>query len=162
MNIYTQYKNQYTSGSGDSLFTDLQPDSTVRLRIMSDAYWNLSEYKDQDTGEVTHSDKYAWVVWNYDTQKAEILNKGISIFNQVADLAADEDWGDPQDYDIKITRTGKGLDTRYAVVPGKQSAATDAMDKAASEIDITKILKGAQPIGERLLEDKVKETMFDE
>jgi hypothetical protein len=32
-------------------------------------------------------------------------------------LANNEDWGDPHEYDITVSRTGSGLETKYQVHP---------------------------------------------
>lgn len=33
------------------------------------------------------------------------------------DLYKNEDWGDPKNYDLKITRDGDGMETKYSVLP---------------------------------------------
>ena len=35
----------------------------------------------------------------------------------LSDLFTNEDYGDPLGYDITISRTGKGMDTEYRLVP---------------------------------------------
>lgn len=56
-------------------------------------------------------------VWSYKDGKVMILEFGKQIGGQIRDLSKDPDWGSPVNYDLKITKTGKGLDTRYNVVP---------------------------------------------
>lgn len=61
---------------------------------------------------------WAFGVWNYDLntlQVMEITQAGIK--TQLTELASDDDYGSPLLYDIKISKTGKGLDTRYQVKP---------------------------------------------
>ena len=155
-NPYTDYKKAFPSGGDSGLFAKLDPDTTTKFRIMSDAYYSIGEYTDPDTNETTHSDKYSWIVWNYDLKKAQILSKGVSVFNRIVELAEDEDWGDPQKYDIKISRTGTGLETRYSIVPGKQGEPTDEMSDAAANVDIESAVKGAT-----LIQDRVNEQNTD-
>lgn len=35
-------------------------------------------------------------------------------------LVESEDWGNPQDYDITVTKNGSGRETKYAVMPGSK------------------------------------------
>lgn len=77
---------------------------------------------------------WAFVVWNYKDEKVQILEvtqKGI--MKSIQNLTKDEDWGDPKQYDIVVTREGEGLETEYQVQP-----------KPKKELDasITKFYKG--------------------
>ncbi len=59
---------------------------------------------------------WAFVVWNYDAGKFQILEvtqKGIQ--KSIKGYAKDEDWGSPDQYDIVVTRSGDGLETEYEV-----------------------------------------------
>jgi hypothetical protein len=61
---------------------------------------------------------WAFVVWNYAEEKIQILEitqKGI--MKSIQSLVSDEDWGDPKNYDLVVTRTGEGLETEYQVNP---------------------------------------------
>jgi hypothetical protein len=51
-------------------------------------------------------------VWSF-TQK--------SIQQPVNDLCRNKQWGDPKGYDITITKSGKGLETNYTVMPNPKS-----------------------------------------
>lgn len=64
--------------------------------------------------------KELWVmpIYNYKTEQVEILNvtqRGIQ--GDLMGLKADEDWGSYLDYDIVVTRTGEGMETRYSTMP---------------------------------------------
>ena len=66
--------------------------------------------------------------------EVKILEGGNAIFNQIKTYAMDTDYGDPRNYDIKITKNGSGRDTRYTVVPSpKQFPLSDAEQKKVSE-----------------------------
>ena len=41
----------------------------------------------------------------------------------------DEDYGDPRDYDIKITKVGAGRDTRYTVMPSPKKSKISAAEE---------------------------------
>ena len=80
--------------------------------------WRMGEdIKVEDVGD---DPKHFWAfcVWNYATEKVQILEitqKGI--MKSIKALTSDDDWGDPKDYDIVVTREGEGLDTEYQVNP---------------------------------------------
>lgn len=61
---------------------------------------------------------WAFVVWNYNESKVQILEltqKGL--MNSIKALVDDEEWGDPKQYDLTVTRTGKDKETKYALTP---------------------------------------------
>ena len=61
---------------------------------------------------------WAFVVYNYNTENVEICEiTQSSIKKQLYQLSRDEDFGDPKQYDIKIKREWKGVDTRYMITP---------------------------------------------
>ena len=64
--------------------------------------------------------KELWVmpVYNYATEKVEVLNvtqRGIQ--SDLQNLSEDEDWGSFLNYDVVVTRTGEGMETRYGTMP---------------------------------------------
>lgn len=63
--------------------------------------------------------KYFWAmpVYNYQSEQIEILEiTQKSIQKAIKGLANDKDFGSPLDYDIKVSKTGEGKDTRYTVI----------------------------------------------
>lgn len=60
----------------------------------------------------------AFVVYNYNTESVQIWEvTQQSIKKNLFELYKDADFGDPKWYDIKISRTGKDLDTTYTIMP---------------------------------------------
>ena len=62
--------------------------------------------------------KHFWslVVWNYSTSAIEVLEitqKGIQ--EAIGTYAKDEEWGNPKGYDLKVIRSGEGMETSYQV-----------------------------------------------
>jgi hypothetical protein len=56
-------------------------------------------------------------VFNYHTEQVEILElTQKSIQKAIKDLARDKDFGSPTEYDIKVTKTGEGKETRYSTM----------------------------------------------
>lgn len=93
---------------------------------------------------------HAFIVWNYAEESLMVLNvTQKKIQRAIFELANDEDWGDPKQYDILIKRTGTGFnDTEYSVIakPAKPAPqeATDAMKEVTIDFDL--YFSGGDPI----------------
>ncbi len=59
----------------------------------------------------------------------------------------DKDWGDPRFYDIKIIRTGDGLETKYSVSPKPKKELPEAakFEYDLMNIKLEKLLTGEDP-----------------
>ena len=128
-----QYK--FKEATGGDLFTTVKSDQPQKLRVLT-------------LDPIVHVDKfantrYAFVVYNYTVGKAQILDKGASIAKQISDLHLDDDYGDINKIDIKITATGEGMETRYSVnvLPKTESLTVDQIKEAAN-IKLDEIVKG--------------------
>lgn len=92
----------------------------VRFK-MEDKPDDTSEYKD---GRLKHF--WAFPVWNYKANSIQVLELTQSTIQQAIEgFINDPDWGDPKDYDIKVERTGEGLDTSYFIAPKPKKPLTD-------------------------------------
>lgn len=61
---------------------------------------------------------WSFVVWNYKEEEIQIMHvTQTSIRNCIQALCNDSDWGAPYTYDIKIIRSGEGMETEYTVNP---------------------------------------------
>ena len=61
---------------------------------------------------------WAMIVWNYVEEEIQILQiTQAGIRKAIESLSNDESWGAPYFYDIKITKEGKELKTKYSVNP---------------------------------------------
>ena len=88
--------------------------------------WNKEKkvfrYRDQPT-EIMDEQKPAYkfasfIVWNYNESKIQILNiKQAGILKAIGVLSSDPNWGAPFFYDLRITREGDGMTTKYNVIP---------------------------------------------
>jgi len=85
---------------------------------------------------------WAFLVYNYDVNAVQSLEITQStVMKGMRSLIENPKWGDPKGYDITVTRTGKDLLTKYAVVPNPHAEVTpevvEALEK--SEIDLSNI-----------------------
>lgn len=64
--------------------------------------------------------KHFWsmIVWNYVAQEIQILHlTQATLRKSLEALCSDADWGLPYFYDIKVMKTGEGIDTEYVLNP---------------------------------------------
>lgn len=101
-------------------WVDTEDGKRLPKRVRLNEKINVSEVDDPETIKRF----WAMVVYNYDAkclQILEITQKGIQ--KSLEALVRDEDWGTPvQTYDIVVTRSGDGLETKYEVMPKPKSA----------------------------------------
>ncbi|CAB4166077.1 hypothetical protein UFOVP844_9 [uncultured Caudovirales phage] len=61
---------------------------------------------------------WAFIVFNYVTEQIQIMQiTQATIRRSLEGLCKDADWGAPYGYDIKITKSGEGVDTEYTINP---------------------------------------------
>jgi hypothetical protein len=91
---------------------------------------------------------WALVVWNYADSRLQILElTQASIQGPIQDLASNEDWGDPREYDITVTKSGQLLETEYSVVPSPKTAVPEEAHKAYREarVNLEALFEGGDP-----------------
>ena len=65
------------------------------------------------------------VVWDYQLEMFRILSMTQkSLRDQLSKYMRDDDYGDPTTYDIKISREGEGLNTKYGMLASPPKAVT--------------------------------------
>ena len=120
------------SGS-DGLFMKKLEQGENRLRILTKpiagyVWWPENENKPvrvKEAGEIKTGEdaKYFWFLTigiNDEVKFLEIKQK--TILSQIKALSDNKEWGEVQDYDITITRSGQDLETQYTVVPNPKKA----------------------------------------
>jgi hypothetical protein len=65
--------------------------------------------------------------------KVKVLEVGKSVIKQIQTLAQDVEYGNPSKYDIRITKTGSGKDTRYTVIGSPRKSELTEEEKVAVE-----------------------------
>jgi len=107
-------------------------DGDNKFRILSKPILGWLDWKDKTPYRFQLSEKptnsmspdqkikhfWAFVVWNYDEEDVQVLEiTQATIQNAIRALSQNSDWGDPFDYDIKVSKKGSKLDTEYVVTP---------------------------------------------
>lgn len=100
----------------------------------------------QDMSQVKHF--WALTVWNYKDeciQVLEITQKGIQ--KSLKELAKNEDWGSPKEYDITVTKSGQMLETKYSVMPSKPKELSEEIAAAvkSTKVNLDAIFDNADP-----------------
>jgi hypothetical protein len=108
--------------------------------------------KPEDTSDFRDGIQHFWAmpVWNYDDEEIQILEiTQATIQRAIKGYHADEDWGDPTEYDIKVTREGDGLETSYQVSPKPHSELSDEVQTAweAADVNLDALFDGGDPFG---------------
>lgn len=91
---------------------------------------------------------WAFIVWDYKTMSIKILEiTQASIQGAIKDLSNNSDWGAPYGYDIKVNRSGDGMETEYSVMPSPHKVlpneVSDAFNKKACDLDL--LFEGKDP-----------------
>lgn len=130
-----------TSGGGDYL--RLETDKPVKIRLFGKpiAFQEKTDFSpDMQLRFAT-----LCIYRNAETKKNEIkgFKFGWAVQKQIKALIMDEEYGNPEGYDLKITKTGEKLLTKYAVLPMKERALTDEEKAliAGCELDLEKMYK---------------------
>lgn len=67
--------------------------------------------------EIRVSTQYKGYVIDREANKVKMVYFPKSVAIQINDLALNDAWGDPTQYDIKVNKQGSGLKTKYSVAP---------------------------------------------
>lgn len=124
----------------------------------------LAELSTQVDGEVAERDGKraikrcaSFFIYDFDAEMVRVFSANQkSLLADIERLASDEDYADLSKWDLKVTRTGKGTDTRYhaAMVPTKRSTEKVAKaviaawdDACANGADLEALYDGGSPLG---------------
>lgn len=111
--------------------------------------WPAADARIDQSGKTTELKHFwAFVVWNYSDNRIQILEitqKGLmkSLYNYSNDV----DMGSIQEYDIKVTREGSGIETRYEIraLPPKELDAKIKQAYEETDVDLKALYTGADP-----------------
>lgn len=142
--------------SGGGRYTKIEEGKKVKLRVLASPVqgferWTVEpkpirfrKMEEQPNRNDWKDDQpklfWAMPVWNYTSEQVEVWSiTQKSIRQELVALASNEDWGDPHEYDITVSRTGSGLETKYQVHPSPHRQLEDfalrAFEKIAPNLD---------------------------
>lgn len=122
----------YEAPKAASTFYMRIQDGENKIRILSQPVLGWEEWNDKKPVRYQFKDKpaksidptkpirhfWSMIVWNYAEEQIQILHlTQASIRKTIESLSKSEEWGAPYFYDIKITRTGKDMETEYQAMP---------------------------------------------
>lgn len=101
--------------------------------------------EDSRSGKPKINEFLSFYIYSHNDNKIMIMElTQTSVKKAIVDLARDEDWGDPKEYDITVTKTGDGLNTKYTVKPAPKKPLVKAIqsivDESAESFDLVKAL----------------------
>jgi hypothetical protein len=127
------------------LFLSFSDGDEYRVRVLTtDPVVSTTEYENPKTGEITLSTKFAFIVYNFTAEKAQILNAGTTIAKEIQRLHQDEEWGaNIKKMDIKISAEGEQLSRKYTITPlPNPKTLTNEQINECREIDLEAKIEG--------------------
>lgn len=126
----------------------------------------LAQLETQVGGTVTERDGRkaikpcsAFFVWDYDAEAVKVFSANQkTLLAEIERLTSDEDYAELAQWDMKITRRGKGTETKYSVdmVPTKRGntkvaqAVINAWDEVCrAGADLEALYEGGNPFGSK-------------
>lgn len=140
------------------------PEGEHPFRVMSSAiagfeYFSTENkpFRSKKPFEETPNIKYgeypkhflAFVVWNYNAKKLQIMSiTQKTIMQPLIKYANNEKWGNPADYDLILTKEGSGkMDTKYSLMSSPKEPISEEIQSAYEKagIDMNKLFTGENP-----------------
>ena len=184
MGLVDQIKNDVKkSGGNKRKIIYFRPDTKLRVRFLDDMdegyeivfhdsfqkgintpcqeqYGRNCPHCDDD--EIRTRSMYAWSVWNYEAKEVQIFLFAVNNCSPIpALMAMYETYGTLSDRDYVISKSGKGPDTTYSVVPMDKQKFRNSKAKPFSEKSLMKIIDKAFPCDE-VEEDDLDDDDYDD
>lgn len=152
--------------NGSSKYLKLLEWDTVKLRILTNSVIGWEYFKEEGwkTTPVRQKNAFngipsnskdwrepkefrAFCVYNYTIEKLQIWEiTQASIKKAIFNLWKDADFWDPKGYDLKITREGKWLETKYQVVPlNKSTFSKKDILEEVQKVRVEELFEGWDP-----------------
>lgn len=91
---------------------------------------------------------WAFVVFDYLSSEIKILEiTQATVQNAIYDLHNDQNWGNPQCYDLTVKKTGKDMETKYSVIPTPPMPVNPEIKQLYENltIDLTELYRNGDP-----------------
>jgi hypothetical protein len=105
-----------------------------RVRLFGDPTSYEAKFPDQDP-KIQFASLCIWRNKETKTNEPRVLQFGWTIQKALRELAKDDEWGNPTEFDIEISATGEKLERKYIVLPKPKVALTEAEKKVIAECD---------------------------
>lgn len=139
--------DKFNRMTGSGLFIKFRADVPLVLRVLTtDPVVSETEFTDRQTGEINLSTRFAFIVYNFTEEKAQILQASPAMARKIGEIHSDDDFGgNIRNVDIKITPSGESLERRYDIqVLPKPRTLTRDMVEEAKKIDLDKSVKNSK------------------
>jgi hypothetical protein len=127
-----------------SVFLKFEPGKSVVVRVLTtDPIIFNTSFEDKKTGETVVTTKFAWVVFNFTANAAQVMQTTPNLTKKLQDLHNDPDFGSNiKSIDIKITPPEPGVIAAYDVqVLPKSQQLTDEQIKECMKINLEELFK---------------------
>lgn len=135
----------FSKVTSSGLYVKFEAGKPLTLRVLTtDPVVFNNSFTDPKTGEESITTKFAFIVYNFTEDKAQILQASPNMANKIGQLHVDPDFGaNIRNIDIKITPTGEKLQRRYdiQVLPNTRELTKEQID-AAKAIDLDAKVQG--------------------
>jgi hypothetical protein len=140
------YKEYTPPASEGGLFFKFEDDKQYDLRLLTEPVVFNTFFKDKVSGEETTSTKYAWLAWDSTEKAVKVVQLPVTGYQKVAAYAADDEWGDPTRYNLKMKRFKKANGFYdYDVVPSpNKTDVPEAVKEAAAPHDLKKLMEDSE------------------
>lgn len=128
----SNFKNIKSTGGGDILKPE--EGKSYKIRMIGEPWVYTSEYQGKS------SVRFALAIYNQTDGGAQVLMLSRTAFADIFALSENEDWGDPEDYDITMKRTGIELETKYSFAPSPKKELEKAKRDEVEAIELHEIL----------------------
>lgn len=144
-----------------------------KFRILSKPIIGWEDWKDNKPMRSRMNDKpsphdptrpvkhfWAFTVWCYKTSEIKVMEiTQRTIQSAIETLSKDSDWGSPFGYDLKIIRSGEGMETEYQVnpAPHKPLHPNIELAKHNTPINLDALYSGGDPFEVATLNELAKE-----
>ena len=128
------------------LFTTFEDGDEYKIRVLTlDPVVSTREFEGAD-GTINLSTKFAFIIYNFTLEKAQILNAGATITKEIQRIHQDPDFGaNIKNVDIKIAASGSKLTRKYSVqVLPKAETLTNEQIKECAALKLDEIVKDGQ------------------
>lgn len=138
-------KFDFSKVTGGGLYLKFEAGKPLTLRVLTtDPVVFTNVFTDKVTGEESVTTRFAFVVYNFTDDKAQILQASPTMAKKIGELHVDPAFGaNIKNIDIRISPTGERLQRKYDIqVLPKAQELTKEQIEAAKAIDLDERVDG--------------------